>query len=218
MTVCTVNKTNDVANVQRTLAIAFADSAPCHYLNKKFQDIPTSKQLSDEELYGTYRTFCEDFQARGGFLLESNNFDCVAIVLPPQDKPAKTARTQDPRFNEQFIDTIARHKEALGLGTKVKYYYLFMIGKNLEQPEVRGSARAVLTYLKQKADEQDAAVVLEAINDKAKKVYEYFGFVDYADVNYGQGDVDSNGQPDPNGKGFVLNLMVYYKGGKLPIK
>ncbi|QLL35116.1 hypothetical protein HG536_0H04920 [Torulaspora globosa] len=215
MTTCTVNKTNDIAKLQKTLAIAFADSAACHYLSKKFLEIPTSKHLSDEELYDTYRYFCEDFLARGGLLLESNNFDCAAIVLPPQDKPVKTAKTKDPRFNEQFIETIARHKEALQLGSKIKYYYLFMIGKNLEQPEVRGSARAILTYLKQKADEQNAAVVLEAISDKAKKVYEYFGFIDYADVNYGQGDVDSNGRPDPDGEGFVLNLMVYYKGGKL---
>lgn len=218
MTVCTATKTDDVAKVQRTLAIAFADSVACRYLNKKFQNIPTSTQLSEEENNESYKFLCEENLANGGFLLQSNDFDCVAIAVPPQDGSAKGMRTNDPRFNDQFIDSVKKLKHSLGLGTKLNYYYLFMIGKNLEQPEVRGSARAVLNYLKQKADEDDVAVVLEAINDSAKKVYEYFGFVDYGEINYGQGDVNSQGQPDPNGEGFVMNLMAYYKGGKLPLK
>lgn len=216
MTISSVNITTNVAKVQETLSIAFADSASCHYLTKKFLNLPATKHFSDEELYSSYGFFCKDFQSKGGFLLESNNFDCVAIALPPSDFPTKSERTEDPRFNAQFIDTINAHKKTLGLGTKLKYYYLFMIGKNLEHPEVRGSARAILNYLKTKADEANAALVLEAISEKAKRVYEYFGFVDYADVNYGQGEVNSRGEPDENGEGFVLNLMVYYKGGRLP--
>lgn len=217
MTKVAVNKTTDYSKVQQTLSIAFSDSAACHYLTNKFEDRAASEPLTKDELDEAYATFCKKYSEKGGVLLEANDYDCVAITVPPQEKPAKTQRTKDPVFNKQFIEAGENYKKALGLGSKIKYFYLFMIGKNLNQPEVRGSARAILEYLKQEADKQDAAVVLEAINDKAKKVYEYFGFINYGEFYYGQGEVNSEGELDPNGKGFKVNFMVYHKSGKLPI-
>lgn len=217
MTKTAVNKTTDVAKVQQTLSIAFGDSAACQYLITKFEDRTATEPLTKEEIYQSYSTLSKKYMAQGGFLLEAGDYDCVAVVVPPLENHAKAQRTKDPLFNKQFIEAGENYKKALGLGTKLKMFYLFMIGKNLNQPEVRGSARAILEYLKEEADKQDAAVILEAINEKAKKVYEYFGFMDYGEINYGKGEVNSQGEPDSKGEGFKANFMVYYKGGKLPI-
>lgn len=92
-----------------------------------------------------------------------------------------------------------------------------LIGRNLNQPHIKGSARAIVDYLKRKADEQNVAVVLEAINERAKGIYQHFGFVDYGAFQYGVGEVNSKGEPDSNGKGLKANFMAYYKDGELPL-
>ena len=81
----------------------------------------------------------------------------------------------------------------------------------MTQPEVRGSVRAIFETYKRKADQEGVALVLEAINEHAKSVYEYFGFKNYLTFCYGKGEVDSQGRPDPNGEGFTGYLMIYNK-------
>lgn len=203
MTKTAAVKTTDVDKVRKTLSIAFAGDASCRYITNKFQNRTEENPLTDEELYDAYASLCKKYMAKGGFLLEANDYDGVAVVVPPLDASAgEAALTTDPAFNRDYIEAVEKYKKLLGLGTKTKYFYLFMIGKNLNQPEIRGSARAILEYLKQEADKQDAAVILEAINDKAKKVYEYFGFIDYGTINYG-----------PKQE-FEANFMAYHKNGK----
>lgn len=212
-----VKETVDVQKVCEVLSIAFANSIENDYLTKKYDDSPITQYYTREEINRSFEEYCHYFMGKGGMLLESNDFDCVAIVVPPEHNPLELEATNDPQFNEQFIATCDRFKHELGLGNKLDYYYLFMIGKNLNQPHIKGSARAIVDYLKRRADEQNVAVVLEAINESAKGIYQHFGFVDYGAFHYGVGEVNSKGEPDSNGKGLKANFMAYYKDGELPL-
>lgn len=213
-----VNETTDIGKVRKTLEIAFKISPENDYLTKKFWNLPAATQLSRAEINESFKEYIEYFISKGGILLEANNFDCVAIIVPPKFNPLELEDTEDPTFNEQFIEAGNRYKNKLGLGTTVPYYYLFMIGKNLDQLHIKGSARAIIDYLKEKADSENAAVMLEAINKNAKEVYTHFGFENYGEFSYGVGEVDSKGKPNTNGEGFTATFMAYFKGGKLPLQ
>ncbi|SCV00698.1 LAMI_0G06744g1_1 [Lachancea mirantina] len=210
-----VNITTDIARVTSTLAIAFAHSAENDYLTKKFWNMPASQTLSRSEINKSFVEYCEYFVANGGQLLESGDFDSVAIIVPPESNPVDLEETNDEKFNAQFIHTNEKIKQDLGLGVRIPYYYLFMIGKNLDQPHVKGNVRAIVEYLKLEADKKGAAVVLDALNGHAKSVYEYFGFLDYHEFRYGVGEVEANGELSETGPGFVANIMAYYKDGDL---
>ena len=62
------------------------------------------------------------------------------------------------------------------------------------------------------SDLKGCPIVLEAISEEAKNIYEHYGFKTVHSFSYGQNEVDENGQLDPKGKGFVAYLMIYYSG------
>lgn len=93
----------------------------------------------------------------------------------------------------------------------MKYYYLFCIGRDPDDMTTKGSVRSIFEYYKERADRENVAICLEAISDKARSVYEYFGFKNYKTFKYGVREVDSKGQVDKNGEGFTGYLMIYHK-------
>ncbi|CAI4765633.1 BDH_1b_G0049560.mRNA.1.CDS.1 [Saccharomyces cerevisiae] len=108
-----------------------------------------------------------------------------------------------------FHDLTVRKHEVMPLG--MDYYYLYAIGKDPSHPEIRGSVRKILEKYKTKADKANCALALEAISEHARSVYEYFGFKTYLVFQFGVGEVNSKGEPDPQGKGFTAYLMLYHK-------
>ena len=93
----------------------------------------------------------------------------------------------------------------------MKYYYLFCIGRDPDDLKTKGSVRSIFEYYKERADRENVAICLEAISEKARSVYEYFGFKNYKTFKYGVGEVDSKGNFDKNGEGFTGYLMIYHK-------
>lgn len=208
-TVVPLNITTDVFRAAECLRKAFKDSKANDYLLKKFFNIPLTENCSKQRLDSIllyYLTLYSDF---GGEIVEANDFDAVAVWTTP-GRHFHQAPTNDPAFNKVFFEDLEkRQKEVIPEG--VGYYYLFIIGKDLTQPEVRGSVRKIFETYKQRADAENCALVLEAISDTAKSVYEYFGFKNYLTFNYGVNEADSNGKYDPTGEGFTAYFMLYYK-------
>jgi len=62
------------------------------------------------------------------------------------------------------------------------------------------------------SDLKGCPIVLEAISEESKNIYEHYGFKTVHSFSYGQNEVDEKGQIDPKGKGFVAYLMLYYSG------
>ncbi|SCU99042.1 LAME_0G01596g1_1 [Lachancea meyersii CBS 8951] len=207
--------TQDWNCCRKTLSIVFKDSNEHIYLCKKFLGFPVDKHHTPEFYEDSFNQINIPFLENGGFLLQAKNYDCVAVVAPPDQKSYGFQETEDPVFNKQFIHANDELKTQLGLGTKIPCYYLFLIGKNLEHPEIRGGARAVMEWLKNEADRRSAAVVLEALNSKVQKVYEHFGFKTYCSFSYGVGEVNSDGDACSDGTGFTSYFMVYIKNEAL---
>ncbi|CCC71726.1 hypothetical protein NCAS_0I00580 [Naumovozyma castellii] len=206
-----LNHTNDVDKVTKTLCIAFADSTPGDYLMKKFFNValdePTSRSRIDAMMH--YYTAC--YHDLGGELIEANSFDAVSLwSVPGAHLPV--SYTNDPKFNKIFFDDMVKRKKAV-LPEGMDYYYLFMIGKDLTHPEIRGSVRKIFQYFQKRADDENCAIILEAISEHARSVYEYFGFKNYLTFKFGVGECDSKGNLDPKGEGFTAYLMIYHKDG-----
>ncbi|KAH3902664.1 uncharacterized protein SCODWIG_03323 [Saccharomycodes ludwigii] len=204
-----INLTHDVERVADTLAIAFKDSASNEYLMKKFFNVPIDEYVSPIRMKTMIQYFTAFYDDKGADIVEANDFHAVAIYTRPNE-PISQWLTNDDKFNKElFFDLDHKKHEIFPEGHK--YYYLFIIGKDLSKPEIRGSVRKIFETYKEKADAENASVVLEAISEKAKAVYEYFGFKTYLNFNYGKNEVDKNGKPDPNGEGFDAYLMFYNK-------
>lgn len=205
------NKVEDIARACQTLYKAFAQSPANDYLLKKFFNIPTGETVSRDRINAILHYYTAWYNDLGGEIVEANDFDAVGIwSLPGRHLPATLS--QDHTFNKIFFDDLDQRKYQV-LPEGMGYYYLFMIGKDLSQPHVRGSVRAILKHYKQRADRDNCAMVLEAISSHAKSVYEYFGFKVFLTFRFGEGEVDSSGKLDPNGEGFIAYLMIYHKDG-----
>ncbi|CAI4059132.1 Iat4p SKDI_04G6020 [Saccharomyces kudriavzevii IFO 1802] len=203
-----LNKTAGVGRAAKTLAIAFSDSPAFHYIAKKFENIPFTENVSTETI--TANIISPYLNMPYGEVSEVNDFDAVAVWSLPPHGPK--ARSNDSKFNKDFIDDLNERKKQV-IPENINYYYLFCIGKNLNEKNIRGSVRAIFEEYKRRADKENCAIVLEAIAEHARSVYEYFGFRNYKTFKYGEGEVDSRGNYDPNGEGFTSYLMIYHKDG-----
>lgn len=207
----TIKITNDVLKASSTLCKAFSQSAAGDYIMKKFFNISIQEPVSRKRIDAMIHYYTALYHDLEGEIIESNDYDAVALWSTP-GKHLTSAKTNDPVFNKNFIEDLSARKKEV-IPEDIGYYYLFMIGKDLSKPEIRGSVRAIFQEFKARADEKNCAIVLECISDHAKQVYEYFGFEDYLTFRYGVGEVNSKGEYDPNGEGFVGHLMFYHKDG-----
>ncbi|QLG73226.1 hypothetical protein HG535_0E03100 [Zygotorulaspora mrakii] len=208
-TVVPLNKVSSVERASETLFRAFAKSTANDYLLKKFSRIPLNENVSRTRFNAMIYYYTSWFHDLGGEVVEANDYDAVGIwSLPGRHLPATLS--EDPKFNKTFFEDLDKRKYEVippGMG----YYYLFMVGKDPSQPKVRGSVKTMLNHYKERADKDNCAIVLEAISEHARSVYEYFGFKVYLTFKYGESEVNTQGVLDLNGEGFTGYLMLYHK-------
>ncbi|CAL9738024.1 hypothetical protein MOSE0_N01398 [Monosporozyma servazzii] len=205
----TLSFTYDVDAVSRNMYKAFALEPANDFLMKKFFNIPIEEYCSEYRIHALMHLINSYYYDKGAELVQANDFHATAIWTTPE-RPVNFPRTNDEKFNAVFYDESTAVKERV-MPKGMKYYYLFVIGRNPDDLTKKGSVRAIFEYYKQRADKENAAMCLEAINDHARSVYEYFGFKNYNTFKYGVGEVDSKGQLDKNGEGFTGYLMIYHK-------
>lgn len=201
--------TYDINRVSDTLNRAFDKVPENSYLTKKFCNVPLDEYCSKQRLFAMMHMVNTMYMDHNAEIIQANNFNAVAIWTNPQnayDFPI----TNDPKFNKIFFEDITNFKAKL-FPKDTTYYYLFLIGRDLTDEKTRGSVRAIFEYYKKRSDNDGHPLVLEAINAKARDVYEYLGFKTYMEFKYGENEVNENGECDPNGKGFTGYLMVYLK-------
>lgn len=196
-----------------TLCKAFADSPANDYLLRKFFRLSLDEPVSKCRLNSMLTYLMAWYHDLGGEVVEANNFDAVGVwSLPGHHLPH--TMSDDPKFNEVFFERLDQRKlEVLPPG--VDYYYLFILGKDPTQRHVRGSVRKIFQDFKKRADDDNCACILEAINEHARSVYEYFGYKVIEEFRFGEGEIDEQGNRDANGKGYKSYLMIYYKDPQL---
>ena len=205
-----VQRINSIDKAVGTLLKAFHDCPSNNFLNCKFYDVPLEAPLKDSQLADSMtKRVIMHYYDHGAEIVEAGDYDAVAIWTIP-GHPVDVGRTSDAEFNKVFIDESQRTKEAI-IPKGMPYYYLFMVGKDLESGK-RGAVRAIFEEYIKRAEAEGAALVLEAIAEHAREVYEYFGFKTYLTMNYGRGEVDSVGNVDKNGEGHKAYLMIYLPG------
>ena len=207
-----VQRIDSIDRAVETLLKAFHKCPSNNFLNSKFCDVPLEAPQEDPELADELtKGVIMYYYNHDAEIVQAGDYDAVAIWTVP-GKPVPVDRTKDAKFNEIFIDQSQRMKEQV-IPKGMPYYYLFMIGKDLKSGK-RGAVRAIFEKYIARAEAEGAALVLEAIAEHAREVYEYFGFRTYLTMNYGRGEVDSEGNVDPNGEGHKAYLMIYLPASK----
>lgn len=201
--------TYDINTVSDTLYKAFDGIPENAYLSRKFCNVPMNEYCSKQRIMAMMHLVNTMFMDHNAEIIQANNFNAVAIWTNPEN-PYDFPRTNDANFNKIFFDDIANFKSKL-FPQGTKYYYLFIIGRDLNDTVTRGSVRAIFEHYKGRSDKDGHPLVLEAINAKARDVYEHLGFKTYMEFKYGENEVDENGEYDPNGNGFTGYLMIYLK-------
>lgn len=204
----TVNFTTNIERTLHTLSIAFS-VVPCNtFILKKISNIPYDVEVSKERIDLIMKSLIELCLDKGGFIVEVDDFAAVGVFTPP-GLTLNMPLTSDLNFNEAFVDRgLFYRKKYL---RDIDYYYLFLLGKDFTVQGGKGGVRSIFDQYKKKCDEQNCALVLECINEKAKSMYEYFGFKTYGIYQIGQNEVNSNGEVNHEGKGFTIYFMIYYK-------
>ncbi|KAK5962057.1 uncharacterized protein PWA37_000087 [Arxiozyma heterogenica] len=205
----TLTFTYDVDRVSRCMYKAFESVPANDFLMKKFFNVSIDEYCSQYRIHAYMHLINAHFYDNGAEFIQANNFHAVAIWTAPEIL-VKVPRTNDETFNKVFFDDLEEVKQKV-LPNGMKYYYLFCIGRDPDDVTTKGSVRSIFEYYKERADRENVAICLEAISDKARSVYEYFGFKNYKTFKYGVGEVDSKGHVDKNGEGFTGYLMIYHK-------
>ncbi|SMN20018.1 similar to Saccharomyces cerevisiae YDR391C Putative protein of unknown function, possibly involved in zinc homeostasis [Maudiozyma saulgeensis] len=202
-----VARVSDIGRACKTLLAAFHDSRANDFINCKFQDVPLQKPLESQSVADKLTENTVMFyHERNAELVYTGDYSTVAIWTVPGHH-VDVGRTKDETFNSIFLDESQKIKETV-IPKGMDYYYLFMIGRDPESHE-KGTVRAMFDHYINRANVEKCALVLEAISEHAREVYEHFGFVNYNTFHYGVGEVNSLGQLDPHGEGHTGYLMIY---------
>lgn len=202
-----VQPAQDIERACTTLLRAFDNCPSNNYLNCKMQNVPLEIPLqSTEKAEQLTRNIIMHYINNGAEVVQANDYNTVAIWTTPEH-PVPVARSADESFNKIFFDDLQKVKENT-LPRGMKYYYLFIIGRDPDQPS-NGAVRAIFDHYIALAKQTNNALVLEAISDHARDVYQHIGFKNYKTFKYGVNEVDTNGSINPNGNGHTGYLMIY---------
>ncbi|CAI4800526.1 CIC_collapsed_G0050780.mRNA.1.CDS.1 [Saccharomyces cerevisiae] len=204
-----VNLTSDVEKASKTLFKAFEKSYANDYLMKKFFHIPITEKVSRARINAMIHYYTTCYHDLDGEIAEANDFDAVAIwSLPGCHLPATLS--DDESFNKIFFhDLTVRKHEVMPLG--MDYYYLYAIGKDPSHPEIRGSVRKILEKYKTKAERPIVPLLSRLFRSTQDLCTNISVSKPIWCFQFGVGEVNSKGEPDPQGKGFTAYLMLYHK-------
>ena len=146
----------------------------------------------------------------GATIIEAGNWAAAAVWQPPvhtppkADTPSKLAQTS--LTLEDFISRsdAAREKH---IGVNMPYYYLSLMARDPGN-RTKGAVRAVLEPFIAEARSEGMPIWLEAGIERARVVYEYFGFRVVDMIVSGRGKYNINGEPEEGGEGVPTWLMM----------
>lgn len=204
-----INQTNDILSVADALHSSFKASASFSYFLKKIFNIELDENFSDHRNKAIMYYYSSMYSDLGGEVIECDDFNAVALVSPP-GVHIDFSETKDTRFNKVWYEDYDSHLESF-IGEN-PFYYINLVGRNFNKEKKKGTVTKIFKHYMKMSDLKGCPIVLEAISEEAKNIYEHYGFKTVHSFSYGQNEVDENGQLDPKGKGFVAYLMIYYSG------
>ncbi|XBW35744.1 hypothetical protein QEN19_001314 [Hanseniaspora menglaensis] len=204
-----INHTNDIVAVADALHSAFKKSASFSFFLKKIFDIGLGENFSEHRNKAIMYYYASMYSDLGGEIVECDDFNAVALVCPP-GKHIDFSETKDSRFNKIWYEDYDETLESFIGDTP--FYYICLVGRNFNQEKKKGTITKIFDHYKKMADLRKCPIVLEAISNESRMIYEHYGFKTLHSFKYGEKEVNSKGEVDSKGEGFVAYLMTYYSG------
>ncbi|CAK7902483.1 hypothetical protein CAAN1_18S02410 [[Candida] anglica] len=160
--------------VGSVIARAFFDLPLNRYMISSLNGLDSADELDYEKHFEEFfvnRT--RQVVDAGARVTQSKDYASVAIWFEPGHKSAPFPST-NPVVCE-YGDKSAALKKKYNLTNK-KYWYLNYLAKDPQKEDVKGAVSATVKPILELAREQGLPVVLEAVADHAREVYEHFGF------------------------------------------
>lgn len=200
---------NHVGNITRAAEVldkAFAAVPLQQVLMKKLRGISLDEKLDSCEGYFYVRLVA--LEGTGAEIIEADDYGLIAIWIRPG------LVTESPNFGpevEEFVNEFKTKmkslKEEHGLIDRNDWHLNF-IGRDPNNKK-KGSIRKLLEPYLQKCRQEGTGASLAAISDHAFETYKHFGFKEVGRFTIGAGQVDNDGQANPNGAGLNIYYMIY---------
>lgn len=194
----------DLEKVADVLEAAFYTNPLHRAMLKERLKVPLEDNLDFEATKGTFKERIFQLKKEGADIVHSNDFTAVAVWLRPNLKmspPPITALVQE------FKDKMQALKDSHGYTDRADWH-LLLIARDQSKISKGSVRRLIEPYLQKAKDEKTGASVV-AIDQRAREIYEYFGFKVVDSFKLGENRLDRDGLPDPNGEGLEVTYLVY---------
>lgn len=189
--------TKDVERVASVLTDAFLPMKFDHYLSEG--------KVDRDECYETFIDTIQRYLDNGGYVVQSGDFSAVAILSGPEkfiNSYRDDSKGRVKKVKELF--DVAAEKY---LGDQ-QFWYLSYLARDPSH-NIQGAVSAVVKPFMEDAKKKGVPFALEAVGERAQQVYEHWGFQTVEVLRVGEGEIDSENRPDPNGEGIEVFYMIY---------
>lgn len=194
----------DLVKAADVLEAAFYTNPLHRAMLKERLKVPLEDNLNFEATKGTFKDRIFQLKRCGADIVHSDDFTAVAVWLRPNLKmppPPITALVQE------FKDKIQALKDSHGYTDRADWH-LLLIARD-QNKTFKGSVRSLIEPYLQTAKDEKTGASVTAIDQRAREIYEYFGFKAVDSFKLGENRLDRNGLPDPNGEGLEVTYLVY---------
>lgn len=194
-----VNETKDIEKVAEIVAKAFQPIAFNQYYTYN----------SSYEANLSYLTKRIGQFKETGLILEANDYQAIAIFVPPNVEYPPITVDYCQRYKE-ITEKYAKAKKKYPINNK-NIWVLAFLAKDPAFKDQKGLISALIKPYLNRVKDENAVLTLKAIDLHAKEVYEHYGFKTIGEpFIFGEGHVNHlTGKPDPQGKGVTVHAMAY---------
>jgi hypothetical protein len=172
----------------------------------KFNQLITEYCDLNENIKG-YQERIEQLLQNNTICAQADGFNAVAVWTPPEWRivPYSCELTGSFAFSEDEFKRCATKF----FKNEIPFWHLTFVAKNVEDNGAKGSVSKVMKPFLQDAKERGIPAALECIDERAKEIYEHYGFKTYEIIKIGEGEVNQQGEPDKDGEGLNVYYMIY---------
>lgn len=171
----------------------------------KFNQLITENCSLEENIQG-YQERIEQLLQSNTICAHSDDYAAIALWTPPEWVIVPYPEMKGTfLFSEQEFKRCALKFFDNG---RIPYWHLTFVAKDVDSDK-KGSVSKVIKPFLADALERGVPAALECIDERAKKIYEYYGFKTYEVLKMGKGEVNLQGESDPDGEGLNVYYMIY---------
>lgn len=172
----------------------------------KFNQLIT-EHCSLEENVKEYQERVEHVMQNNTLCLQSDDYSAVALWTPPEWRIVPYSIDLHGHF-EFSEDEFKRCADKFFVNYGIPYWHLTLVAKNVNS-NTKGSVSKVMKPILEDAKERGIPAALECIDERARQIYEHYGFKTYEIIKIGEGSVNSLGEEQEGGEGLTLWYMIY---------